>query len=489
MRKISIILFLMLVSFNALSQWYYSTGEAANLENRIKFKNNVRIGTQSTTPSSLDYATGSMVLKTDGTLWLKQYGDSNQWGRVASASDLNLYVLKSGDTITGDLTVQGNIHAENYVHTGAIRATSSAGILVQNQANNNVMNIGPANTQNVSIYGGLNIDGQTRIKTNEIGHILSVAGVLSGQQYATNSVIIGNGYGAFNSVAPGTQGNLLISNGTAFESATGSGYFVSSLNGLTNNSQTFATGSSGGDFNISSSAGVHTLNIPNASASNRGALTQSDFQTFTNKVSGQAISVDNELALFSGTGGKTIKRATGSGVAKVSSGVFATGSVNLANDEVSGVLNIANGGTNNNSFTNGQVVIASGSKLIGLSGTSNGQVLGWSSGAWVATASSGGAATYKACGATIAADGTVNYESDDCVDSCSWNSGNGRTTCTWTAGFWSVQPNCSVTAWQASGDHRGVSILGNDTTSFVYRVSGYDSSQQNQITSFTCIGD
>lgn len=41
-------------------------------------------------------------------------------------------------------------------------------------------------------------------------------------------------------------------------------------------------------------------------------------------VMGQALSVDSELALFSGTGGKTIKRATGSGLVKLTSGVLAT---------------------------------------------------------------------------------------------------------------------------------------------------------------------
>lgn len=41
-------------------------------------------------------------------------------------------------------------------------------------------------------------------------------------------------------------------------------------------------------------------------------------------VTGQASSVDNEIALFSGTGGKTIKRATNTGLLKASSGVIAT---------------------------------------------------------------------------------------------------------------------------------------------------------------------
>jgi len=43
----------------------------------------------------------------------------------------------------------------------------------------------------------------------------------------------------------------------------------------------------------------------------------------TGDVSGQASSVDSEIALFSGTGGKTIKRATTTGLLKAASGVIA----------------------------------------------------------------------------------------------------------------------------------------------------------------------
>lgn len=46
------------------------------------------------------------------------------------------------------------------------------------------------------------------------------------------------------------------------------------------------------------------------------------FDTLYGNVAGQASSVDNEVALFSGTGGKTIKRASTSGIAKLISGVL-----------------------------------------------------------------------------------------------------------------------------------------------------------------------
>lgn len=60
--------------------------------------------------------------------------------------------------------------------------------------------------------------------------------------------------------------------------------------------------------------------------------------------SNTATSVDSEIALFSGTGGKTIKRATGTGVAHVTSGVLSASAVVLTS-EVSGALPLVNGGT------------------------------------------------------------------------------------------------------------------------------------------------
>lgn len=64
---------------------------------------------------------------------------------------------------------------------------------------------------------------------------------------------------------------------------------VTSLNGLTGATQTFATGSTGSDFNIVSSGTTHTFNIPTASGSNRGLLSSTDWTTFNNKVSSGSV--------------------------------------------------------------------------------------------------------------------------------------------------------------------------------------------------------
>lgn len=58
---------------------------------------------------------------------------------------------------------------------------------------------------------------------------------------------------------------------TELTNVAGSG--IGTLNTLTATTQTFATGSSGTDFNIVSSTSTHTFNIPDASLTNRGLVT------------------------------------------------------------------------------------------------------------------------------------------------------------------------------------------------------------------------
>lgn len=58
---------------------------------------------------------------------------------------------------------------------------------------------------------------------------------------------------------------------------------ITALNGLTAQVQYFQVGTSGTDFNISSSTATHTFNLPTASAANRGALSSTDWTTFNNK--------------------------------------------------------------------------------------------------------------------------------------------------------------------------------------------------------------
>jgi hypothetical protein len=81
---------------------------------------------------------------------------------------------------------------------------------------------------------------------------------------------------------------------------------LTALNGLTAQVQNFATGTSGTDFNISSTSATHTFNLPDASASNRGAVTTGT-QTFAGAKTFNSSVTANSLIKTGGTSSQFLK--------------------------------------------------------------------------------------------------------------------------------------------------------------------------------------
>lgn len=93
---------------------------------------------------------------------------------------------------------------------------------------------------------------------------------------------------SLNGLAPASGGgttNFLRADGT-WAAPPGGGGGITTLNTLTASTQALAIGTSGTDLSWSSASTTHTLNVPTASASNRGALSSTDWSTFNSKVGG-----------------------------------------------------------------------------------------------------------------------------------------------------------------------------------------------------------
>jgi hypothetical protein len=107
-------------------------------------------------------------------------------------------------------------------------------------------------------------------------------------------------------ITSGRTITLHTENGNLCEVLTTFSTGLTALNGLTAQVQYLAVGTSGTDFNISSVTDTHTFNLPTASATNRGALSSTDWTTFnskqdalTNPITGTGTA--NYLPKFTGT--------------------------------------------------------------------------------------------------------------------------------------------------------------------------------------------
>lgn len=195
---------------------------------------------------------GTLTGYIKGTTGTLSATTSIPYSDITGTPSLTGYVPYTG--ATGDVNI-----GYNTLLAAALRATSSAGIHIHNTSGADIALFGAGGGVNGTFYGNMSM--------NTTNKIINMADPSSDQDAATKAYA-------------DTK--------------------LGSLNGLTAATQTFATGTTGTDFNISSSGSTHTFNIPDASASARGLLTSSAYTTFNNK----------QDALVSGTNIKTINGST-----------------------------------------------------------------------------------------------------------------------------------------------------------------------------------
>ena len=142
----------------------------------------------------------------------------------------------------------------------------------------------------------LSLSGQSLSISSGTGVTLPVVGVSagtgigvsgsSGTYTITNTGDLSNTNEIQTLSIVGSSLSLSNGGGTVALPATG----ITALNSQTGGTQTFAVGTTGTDFAVSSSSNTHTFNLPTASASNRGALSSADWSTFNSKVGGSGTS-------------------------------------------------------------------------------------------------------------------------------------------------------------------------------------------------------
>ena len=197
-------------------------------------------------------------------------------------------------SVDGYLTAANFVTFNNKQNAITLTTTGTSGASTLIGATLNIPNYGSALTGYVPYTGATqDVDLDTHVLNAQALHVKGTAGAghlglkhqsASPTGSANESLIFAD----VNGDLGWQNGNLYLnkfvtSANTAnrtytFPNATGtvaltSDIGITTLNTLTASTQTFATGTSGTDFNISSTTATHTFNIPSASASNRGLIT------------------------------------------------------------------------------------------------------------------------------------------------------------------------------------------------------------------------
>ena len=222
--------------------------------------------------SSVSYYLNGSVAQ--GTLGGVAFKEINKTPIIGGGTDFTISAdgyIQSFITDANDpnqlLIPGGNWNFETYFSANSVGGSPSFYVELYKYDGTSLTLIASNSTTPESITGGTNIDLYiTALSVPQT--VLTLTDRLAVRFYVTHSG---------RTITMHTENSHLCQVITSFTTG------LTALNGLTEQIQSLATGTTGTDFNISSATGTHTFNLPDASATNRGALTSANWSTFNAK--------------------------------------------------------------------------------------------------------------------------------------------------------------------------------------------------------------
>ncbi|WP_409478097.1 beta strand repeat-containing protein [Pseudobdellovibrio sp. HCB154] len=306
---------------------------SATLNNSLVKTNNLSDLTNVTT------ARANLGLGTFATANSLDLGSASATGTIADARLANQNGVVSGTQYT-KVTVDGKGRVTSGSQLSSADVTTALGFTPASASAATQWTTSGTTINYMSGYVGigtvtpmtkLDVDGGVRISMESATCAVSYAGTLR--------------YNA---------GSVEFCNGTTWAAFGVSSSGLTSLNGSTSQTQTFANGSVGNAPTFNTSNGIHTLNIPLASAAGSvtaGLISNADYVNFSNKASSAAVAaLQSDLSVVSATAGNALVKSnnlsdlTSSETARnnLGLGTFATAnSLDLGSASATGTLAVA----------------------------------------------------------------------------------------------------------------------------------------------------
>ncbi|MBM4253655.1 MAG: hypothetical protein FJ146_16940 [Deltaproteobacteria bacterium] len=364
--------------------------------------NNVILGNGNSPVQAVAPGTNGNVLTSNGTTWQSTAlppsitqldGDASLTGYTSGTGTVSLASVALAGTATKvTYDVKGRVTSGTSLAAADI-PTLSAGQITTS------LGYTPVNSAGDSLSGGLNLGAFDITNSGNIQMADSKTLALSANASDPAGLLAADkGKTWFNS----TSNQIKYWDGAAAVALGVSGASLSSLNGQTGSTQTFAVpGTSGAAPTWSSSANAHTLNIPMASTAGvtAGLLSNTDYTAFSNKVTNVAQGTGIAVATASGTATVSLATTgTAGNYAKVTTDAYGrvTAGTSLLPADLpplsaglisSGTLNVANGGTGSTSLALNNVILGNGTSPVqAVAPGTNGNVLTSNGTTWVSTA-------------------------------------------------------------------------------------------------------